>query len=178
MVIQMKRYRSRGKPGAMAREAILKRQRGKCFYCGIRLGEFLMHRNKLICATLCWDHLLPFSYTYNNEPQNFVAACRQCNSLKHSKVFDSIGKAIEYVQEKRASKALPVFELPNFIHPKTEVAEVSQQQVSDGLLLETSRRCVHCGATFSAKRGWSRYCNSRCRWNAWAARHPRQLIQT
>lgn len=176
MEIKMRRAIPRRNPGVVVRQAILKRQHGKCFYCGVPLGQFLRHLGRVVCATVCWDHLLPYAYSFNSDPDNFVAACRQCNGIKRALVFDSIGKAIEYVQEKRAAKGLPVFELPNHIRPEAGVAKVSQQPLPGAILLEASRRCLNCGGSFVPKRPWSKFCDAACRNRDWISKHPRTRL--
>ena len=37
-------------------------------------------------------------------------------------------------------------------------------------------KCPTCGAEFTARRRWQRFCSRRCRWTAWEAAHPRTTL--
>lgn len=54
---------------------------GVCVYCGKRVSRFLKLSDPRR-ATL--DHLVPLSKGGGNESDNFVIACRSCNSRKGS----------------------------------------------------------------------------------------------
>jgi len=51
------------------------RQRGKCYYCGIKVG----HKYHV-------DHVVPLSRGGSDGPENLVIACRSCNETKHNKL--------------------------------------------------------------------------------------------
>lgn len=54
------------------REAIHRRERGRCFYCSRRLSP----------KTRCLDHVLPQVRMGGNSYRNLVSCCTECNSLK------------------------------------------------------------------------------------------------
>lgn len=108
ILIKMRKPNARKPLGKIARVAIVNKQRGKCFYCGLPFGWLFVHRATMKCVTLGWDHLLPHSYCFNSSVQNVVASCYQCNSIKGSRVFDTVQQAIHYVRQKRINKGLPV----------------------------------------------------------------------
>lgn len=56
---------------------ILKEQNYKCFHCEIDISSKSIH----------FDHLEPFSFSYNNHISNFVASCVKCN-LKKSNLMN------------------------------------------------------------------------------------------
>lgn len=122
----------RKQPRKVLKETILAKQNNRCFYCGTRFD---------VLTLPTYDHLLPFSYSYNNEDQNFVAACSKCNSLKSGKVFDSLTEALIYVRQKRKAKKLPVFNVFGDIQTKKIVAEVLLTEVPKRLLLADPRDC-------------------------------------
>jgi len=51
------------------------RQRGKCYYCGVKVGD-IYHV----------DHVVPLSRGGTNWPENLVIACPACNSSKQDKL--------------------------------------------------------------------------------------------
>lgn len=172
----------RKRPKQTEQQAILEAQDQKCFYCGTPFGEFVMFRNNLVPIQPHWDHILAYSYCFNNSPVNFVACCRICNQIKYNKVFDTIIEVIKYVRQRRIKKGLAVFPLRTKLHAEKKLAEVLQQQMSSEGLLETPSCytegslkgiCEWCGKEFYKTRAWKKYCNSKCRWNAWGERHPR-----
>ena len=50
------------------------RQRGKCFWCGKKVGR---HYHV--------DHVVPLALGGSNGPENLVIACANCNLSKHAK---------------------------------------------------------------------------------------------
>lgn len=52
-----------------------KAQRGKCYYCGVKVGK-MYHV----------DHVIPLSRGGSNGPENIVIACQFCNTSKQSKM--------------------------------------------------------------------------------------------
>jgi CRISPR/Cas system Type II protein with McrA/HNH and RuvC-like nuclease domain len=47
-----------------------------------------------------WDHIVPYSYSYSNADDNFVAACSICNSFKSSHVFENIIECKSYLKKR------------------------------------------------------------------------------
>lgn len=79
-------------------EAQLCAQDDRCFYCFSPFGSWVSKpAARMVRLRPCWDHLVPYAYSQNNHPYNFVAACQLCNGVKSSKMFDTIQEAVEYV---------------------------------------------------------------------------------
>jgi 5-methylcytosine-specific restriction endonuclease McrA len=51
------------------------RQKGKCYWCGCKVGNSFQV-----------DHIVPLSRGGSNWPDNLVIACRSCNLSKHNKL--------------------------------------------------------------------------------------------
>lgn len=80
------------------KEAIMNEQQGLCLLCGqALLGQY---EDGVICAPQV-DHLMPWSYSYDNEFENLCVLCDRCNHIKSNKVFDSVGEARDYIASKR-----------------------------------------------------------------------------
>lgn len=103
-----KRSRKRGRPTALAQQFILKTQKDRCFYCGLKLLEWYHDGKFARQRDIHWDHVSPWSYTRNNNNDNFVAACRECNGIKSAKVFTTLEEAANHVRERRKKKKLPI----------------------------------------------------------------------
>lgn len=74
-----------------AKKALWKKSGGKCFYCGVE-----MHNDSKMDETqFTLDHLIPLKDGGNNKHENFVAACRKCNSDRGSKrVAEFVGVSL------------------------------------------------------------------------------------
>jgi len=73
-----RRSRERGNGGthtAADVRAQYKRQRGRCYYCGVEVGD-----------TYHVDHVVPISKGGSNDPSNLVVACAPCNLRKNDKL--------------------------------------------------------------------------------------------
>ena len=84
--------------------AQLEYQGNKCFYCGLHLGGYTFRNGRAIKLRIHWDHLVPYSYSQNNKPVNFVASCHVCNMIKHAFMFQTAEEARSYVYLKRKEK--------------------------------------------------------------------------
>lgn len=131
-----KSARKRKKPSDFAQERILETQDGRCFYCGLKLNEWYHDGKFARCRELHWDHVFPYSIGLNNNVDNFVAACSQCNLIKSDKVFDTLDDAANYVRNKRAKKKLPVHPLWGNSRTQKVMAAVLFGDVSKQALLE------------------------------------------
>ena len=80
----------RGLLGSGDKEAILARDGYVCVYCG---GE----------ATTV-DHVVPFSYSYDDSPSNLVACCLDCNIIASDKMFSSQALKQQYITDRRAGR--------------------------------------------------------------------------
>ena len=94
----------RRRPGKLARDRILEAQGNRCFYCRLPFGGVIYRRSRPVTLRLEWDHVLPFSYSLDNRPANFVAACHVCNGIKGALYFDTPAKAAAYIDEHRIFK--------------------------------------------------------------------------
>ena len=63
-----------------------------CIYCGGDATEV--------------DHIIPYSYSQNNDEKNLVPACRVCNAIAYNQIFDSLAQKIQYVLRRRGQKKL------------------------------------------------------------------------
>lgn len=75
---KVRNMRRRDKSGAPRSKAIVdlyKRSKGKCYYCGVDVGQ-----NYHI------DHVIPLTRGGTNDLSNLVIACPSCNLRKHDKL--------------------------------------------------------------------------------------------
>lgn len=91
-------------PSPIYKRAQLEYQENKCFYCNVHLGGYAFKNGRAIKLKIHWDHLVPYSYSQNNKPVNFVASCHICNMLKHSLMFQTTEEARAYVYLRREEK--------------------------------------------------------------------------
>ena len=87
-------------PSAAIKKLILDLQQGRCFYCERVLGSTVMLRRRRITLKCHYDHLVPYSYSQNNQTENFVAACHVCNRWKFNLIFQTIEEAAVYLNGK------------------------------------------------------------------------------
>lgn len=88
----------RKRPPQAQCDEILKMQNYRCYYCGAIFGTFRLHKKQLRIVDIQFDHLIPFSYSRENDV--FVAACGVCNRHKSNKIFDSLVEAQKYLMLK------------------------------------------------------------------------------
>jgi 5-methylcytosine-specific restriction endonuclease McrA len=69
--------------------AILQAQHYRCFYCDQDFGSTHLRHDKPIKLTIHWDHQLPYAYSGDSRPTNYVAACQVCNHIKSDRIFVS-----------------------------------------------------------------------------------------
>lgn len=93
-------------PNALARDIILNIQKNTCFYCGEKFGTLFWNNSKNcpVYLKIHWDHLEPYSFSYNNLSENFVASCNICNGIKSNLMFKNLKELKGYVRRKRAAK--------------------------------------------------------------------------
>ncbi len=102
---------TRVQPHGAMKQLILKQQNNTCFYCErmfgsrvrikwktLRIGGHQRETTarffyKAVTLRLNWDHLVPWSYSQNNNTDNFVAACNYCNRWKGAIVFRDVAEA-------------------------------------------------------------------------------------
>lgn len=73
-------------------------QRNCCFYCGLKFEEWFHDGEFARLRKAVWDHVSPYSFTFNSDPENFVAACSRCNGIKSNKIFTSLEDAAQFVR--------------------------------------------------------------------------------
>lgn len=91
-------------PPKADRDRIMIRQEGRCFYCGMLLGEVRLRNGRPVTLRVNWDHRMPYVFNQNNHAENFVAACQVCNTIKSDKVFRDIEEARTFIALRRRSK--------------------------------------------------------------------------
>lgn len=79
------------------RSSAADRQRGHCWYCGVLMRE----SGPLGCTA---EHLLPLSDGGRDTKGNIVAACRFCNSRRHSRRKPMTPEDYRRHVQKRVSK--------------------------------------------------------------------------
>jgi hypothetical protein len=95
---------NRGKLRKREKKEILKQQQGRCFWCDRLFGSIVWRRGKRIALRINWDHYVPFRFSQDNRPSNFVAACHVCNGIKASIMFRSAEEYRVYIQNRRITK--------------------------------------------------------------------------
>lgn len=98
----------RQRPSGRAKVEILYKQSNRCLYCDVKFDTHFIHyrTGKIRKLSACWDHVVPYAYSQNNNDLNFVAACSVCNGIKSSKLFETLEEARAYVQYNRAKKGI------------------------------------------------------------------------
>ena len=89
-----------------AKRDVLEKQKNRCLYCGYEFKDILWnnHRYKFYTVEVRWDHFSPFSYSYNNKHNNFVASCQICNKIKTNLMFETVEEVRDYVKYRRAKR--------------------------------------------------------------------------
>ena len=95
--------KKRKRPSKYVQEKILEIQDGMCFYCDSLFGEPFLHpkTEKVRFLRVCYDHYVPYSYSQNNNTDNFVATCQVCNGIKTNKIFESKEDARVFILDRR-----------------------------------------------------------------------------
>ena len=183
--LKAKYFAKRKRPSRKLQQKLLEQQDHKCFWCGIQLNEWYTNRAEPYFTKPAWDHLLPFSYSLNNQPENYVASCKDCNRVKADHVFDSIEECRKYIRRERwldspnSPPSMPMVQEP--VRAETQVAEVLHPDVPDKVLLGASQDCptpvkiIHdplynictvCGTKFQPpnmrRRKLAKYCSYEC----------------
>lgn len=83
---------------AYTKEKLLMLYDYSCAYCCKSYGAIVLYKNEPTMVTLSWDHAVPFSFSYDNRPTNYLPACQICNAVKGNKMFNTIEEVQEYVQ--------------------------------------------------------------------------------
>lgn len=88
-------------PGREEQRAQLLAQGDRCFYCDRVFGSHVRYRKRLVTLRIHWDHLVPFSFSHDNQDANFVAACQICNLMKSNMCFQTVEDARIYLRARR-----------------------------------------------------------------------------
>jgi hypothetical protein len=72
------------------RQKILERDGYVCAYCLAEATEV--------------DHIIPWSWSHDDNENNLVAACEDCNGIAADKVFESLKEKYNYIQEVRQGR--------------------------------------------------------------------------
>ena len=152
----------------------------KCLYCGYSIVD----NRRLINLQL--DHFIPKDMCrtpdLKNEPRNLIAACHECNKIKHNRFFNTLHSALEHVRTTRIKKGQKLYapeikhynmpDMPDSLHAQETVAKILLRQMPDYTLLEYSqycerlelrpgeRPCISCGRPITDKK--RQFCSIRC----------------
>lgn len=74
------------------RYKILRETNFMCIYCGGDANQV--------------DHIIPYSYSQNNDESNLIPTCGVCNNIASNKVFDSLAHKMLFIQRRRKAKKL------------------------------------------------------------------------
>ena len=75
------------------REFVLQRDEYICQYCGIHCYESYIQDRKAVVL----DHITPWCGGGRSDPENLITSCRECNAIKHDKVFESMEEARDFI---------------------------------------------------------------------------------
>lgn len=93
------------------KEEILNVQDGNCFYCGNKFGSLYTRGSYIGTLTVHWDHVVPFSFSRNNNQENIVASCNVCNLYKSNRMFDNVEELRKYLKSRFEQKRITVEEI-------------------------------------------------------------------
>lgn len=93
-------YQKRKPMPRKAKLRMLEKFNHSCCYCERVFGTYVNIKNKVKLIRVNWDHKIPFSYSYNNQEENYLPACSFCNAWKGNKIFQSMEGVKIYVAEK------------------------------------------------------------------------------
>ena len=91
---------SRRTPSPKLKKQILDRQGYKCYWCDRKFETIYFRYNSIRRLLPNWDHVIPYSYSYSNADENFVAACSICNSFKSSHIFENHERCKAYLKQR------------------------------------------------------------------------------
>lgn len=95
-------------PDKQTQRQLLSLQGNCCFYCGLKFDEWYHDGEFARVRKVHWDHVSPYSYTFNNKPENFVGSCARCNGIKSNKVFDDLEEAAAFIRARLREKGYPL----------------------------------------------------------------------
>lgn len=113
------------------KEAVREYFRNQCFYCGYPNINGI-------------DHFLPIDFVVIENPEWWFLCCRKCNSIKYNKKFDSVKRAVIYIQneiKKAGNKLFRIYTnkelqtMSGHFYSNKILADVLQRQVPDYIFL-------------------------------------------
>lgn len=123
---------------------IVKNNSDYCLYC----GKYLENWQKVV------DHFFPL--TANDweaiRKDNMFVSCRECNSIKNSRQFDTIEKAREYISGVKKE------------HPKKPNPSANKKYYKKRPLNTIKKNCDKCGKEFKTTYSTQRFCCVGCGW--------------
>jgi|SRR3990167_1459633 len=90
----------RKQPKQAERKRLLELFQDACAYCEKTFDSWTAYHGRPKRVRLNWDHQVPWVYSQNNRKENFLPACRFCNSWKGSLIFRTIEEVKIYVHQK------------------------------------------------------------------------------
>ena len=82
-----------------------RRQKGRCLYCGCHFGDWVDRNGTPQLVEPQAEHFVPYAYAQNTlGSTNIVLACKPCNMIKGSRMFDAVGDAREHILKRRRLK--------------------------------------------------------------------------
>jgi hypothetical protein len=69
----------------------------------------ILERDGYVCAYCLGDatevdHVLPWNWNHNDDDDNLVACCRDCNAIANDKIFESREEKYVYINSVRSGK--------------------------------------------------------------------------
>ena len=86
-----------------------KTQGHSCAYCLLPFGTIVLRKGVRIVQNAVGDHFFSYTHSGNSDEENLVAACKICNGLKGSMIFDTIEDARRYILGKRTAQNVDLF---------------------------------------------------------------------
>ena len=123
---------------AFGKERVLKRDEGRCQYCGTETTEV--------------DHIIPYSISPNNDLLNLVVCCGRCNVLAGSKLFKDFIEKKNFILDRRLKLDFPIPDpslFPEF-YPYFKKCE------NEG-----------CVVSIDTRKNQKRFCSPKCRKENW-----------
>jgi hypothetical protein len=120
-------------PKLNERNEILQSQNYRCLYCDVSLDGYVFYRGQERRVRTTWDHMVPYSHTFNNHAGNFAATCQFCNAWKSSLIFKSVDEVRIYVAQKWETEREAESRLRGMreeVRTETPLAEVLHADVS------------------------------------------------
>ncbi len=112
-------------PPASIRARVLDVQRNRCMYCEHEFGTIVRRGTRTLSLRLNWDHFIPYSFGLTNAGDNWIAACHVCNGIKSSRMFETVGRAKQFILARWVEKGydlIPVLTLGEIYRQRRRVS--------------------------------------------------------